>query len=145
MERRAGHSNTRAVSASATCTITAADEDESVDATASRSSSPAQSPASASFPSVSSSSLVIRLQSEEQERRHVRWTEDTIDNEHLNRKKSNICCIFHRHNDGDEEEDCTCPASPNSAPEAFLPPKGKNAYEYQPPYHRDNKDPESRK
>lgn len=26
----------------------------------------------------------------------VRWTEDVIDNEHLNRKKSKVCCIFHK-------------------------------------------------
>lgn len=25
----------------------------------------------------------------------VRWTEDVIDNEHLDKKKSKICCIFH--------------------------------------------------
>lgn len=36
-------------------------------------------------------------------RPHVTWTEDTIDNEHLNRKKSKICCIYHP-----PDEDCEC-------------------------------------
>lgn len=30
------------------------------------------------------------------ERRNIRWAEDTVDNELLNRKKSKICCIFHK-------------------------------------------------
>ncbi|KAK6889748.1 Type 1 phosphatases regulator YPI2, partial [Candida tropicalis] len=25
----------------------------------------------------------------------VRWSEDTVDNEHMNKKKTKICCIFH--------------------------------------------------
>lgn len=28
-------------------------------------------------------------------RSRVRWTEDVVDNEHMNKKKSKICCIFH--------------------------------------------------
>jgi protein phosphatase 1 regulatory subunit 11 len=27
--------------------------------------------------------------------RRVTWKEDTVDNEHANKRKSNICCIFH--------------------------------------------------
>ncbi|PHH50199.1 Type 1 phosphatases regulator YPI1 [Ceratocystis fimbriata CBS 114723] len=30
------------------------------------------------------------------ESRSVQWAEDVVDNEHLNRKKSKICCIYHR-------------------------------------------------
>lgn len=30
------------------------------------------------------------------ERPAVRWTDDVIDNEHMNKKKSKICCIFHK-------------------------------------------------
>lgn len=26
--------------------------------------------------------------------RHVTWTEETVDNEGMGRKKSNICCIY---------------------------------------------------
>lgn len=28
-------------------------------------------------------------------RSQVRWTDDVVDNEHMNKKKSKICCIFH--------------------------------------------------
>merc|ERR1712087_711898 len=28
--------------------------------------------------------------------RGVRWTEDTVDNEHMNKKSSKKCCIFHK-------------------------------------------------
>lgn len=28
--------------------------------------------------------------------RRIQWTAETVDNEHLNRKKSKVCCIFHR-------------------------------------------------
>lgn len=45
-------------------------------------------------------------------RRRVRWTADTVDNEDLGRKKSNMCCIFHTR--GGEQ----CP-----------PDDGWNAYE----------------
>lgn len=29
-------------------------------------------------------------------KRRVTWTPDTIDNSKMNRKKSKVCCIFHR-------------------------------------------------
>lgn len=32
-------------------------------------------------------------------RRRVTWTEDTVDNEHMNKRKSNICCIWHASQD----------------------------------------------
>ena len=31
-----------------------------------------------------------------QPRRGIRWTDDTVDNEHLGRKSSKKCCIFHK-------------------------------------------------
>merc|ERR1712050_445313 len=34
--------------------------------------------------------------SSSQPRRGIRWTEDTVDNEHLGRKSSKKCCIFHK-------------------------------------------------
>lgn len=40
----------------------------------------------------------------EEERRRVRWSQETIDNEHLNKKKSNICCIFHPQNENEYEK-----------------------------------------
>lgn len=34
------------------------------------------------------------LQGESPARRTVTWSEDVVDNEHLDKKKSNMCCIF---------------------------------------------------
>lgn len=31
---------------------------------------------------------------QEPKRKRVTWSEDTIDNEHMGKKKSNICCIY---------------------------------------------------
>ena len=36
--------------------------------------------------------LVLRLKA----RKHISFSEDTIDNEHLHKKKSKRCCIFHK-------------------------------------------------
>ncbi|KAF5116457.1 hypothetical protein DV454_001651 [Geotrichum candidum] len=39
----------------------------------------------------------LHLEAQERgERPGVRWTDDVIDNEHMNKKKSKICCIFHK-------------------------------------------------
>ncbi|VDK73984.1 unnamed protein product [Litomosoides sigmodontis] len=38
--------------------------------------------------------LILHLKQRETERPHVTWAEDTIDNEHLGRLKSNCCCIW---------------------------------------------------
>ncbi len=40
----------------------------------------------------------------------VRWTEETIDNEHMNKKSSKRCCIFHKvkkfaESDSDESDE----------------------------------------
>jgi protein phosphatase 1 regulatory subunit 11 len=44
-----------------------------------------------------SSTGTLRLEPEERgDRPAVRWTDDVIDNEHMNKKKSKICCIFHK-------------------------------------------------
>ena len=37
--------------------------------------------------------LRLRLKPEK-ERRKVQWTSETVDNEHLGRKKSKCCCVF---------------------------------------------------
>lgn len=39
-------------------------------------------------------------------RRGVRWTEDVVDNEHMNKKKSKVCCIFHPQQNYDELGEC---------------------------------------
>lgn len=35
----------------------------------------------------------------------VRWTEDVVDNEHMNKKKTKICCIFHPQREFGESSD----------------------------------------
>lgn len=52
-------------------------------------------------------------------RRQIQWAEDVVDNEHLGRKKSNICCIYRK-----EGEEC-CSSDDD-----------KNMYEYQPRYKK---------
>jgi hypothetical protein len=59
----------------------------------------------------------------------VTWTEDTIDNEHMNKKKSKICCIF--------KKPITNPDDSSSDSCSSCDEKGKNAYER--PTHYDRK------
>ena len=64
----------------------------------------------------------------------VTWSEDTVDNEHMHKKKSNICCIYHRPKLSPDDPDTS---SCDSCDE-----KGKNAYErpnhYDRPHHDGN-------
>lgn len=41
--------------------------------------------------------LVLRLRGahEPRRRRHIQWSEDTVDNEGMGRKSSKVCCIYH--------------------------------------------------
>lgn len=39
------------------------------------------------------------------QRHSVRWQSDVIDNEHMNKKKTKICCIFHPQQEFDDEVD----------------------------------------
>lgn len=59
----------------------------------------------------------------------VTWAEDVIDNEHMNKKKSNICCIYHRPK--------LSPDDPDTSSCSSCDEKGKNAYER--PNHYDRK------
>ena len=61
----------------------------------------------------------------------VKWSEDTIDNEHMGKKKSNICCIYHRPKLSPDDPDTS---SCDSCDE-----KGKNAYERPNHYNRESK------
>lgn len=36
------------------------------------------------------------------QRSNVRWEQGTVDNEHMNKKKTKICCIFHPQDEDDE-------------------------------------------
>ena len=46
---------------------------------------------------------VLRLKPE----RRVHWDGNVVDNEHLNRKKSNKCCIFHAQNEAATHSPCS--------------------------------------
>ena len=40
--------------------------------------------------------LILKIRAKSKQ---VTWHESVIDNEHMNKKKSNKCCIFHRQNE----------------------------------------------
>lgn len=42
---------------------------------------------------------VLHLVLQPRPQHHVRWTEDTVDNEHMNKKKSKKCCIYKKRRD----------------------------------------------
>ena len=49
--------------------------------------------------------LILKLQ---KKTKHVTWDESVIDNEHMNKRKSNKCCIFHKKrefNESSSEDD----------------------------------------
>ncbi|VEU21772.1 DEKNAAC102430 [Brettanomyces naardenensis] len=83
--------------------------------------------------------------------RKVKWKEGVIDNEHMNKKKTKICCIFHPQDDSDFECDSSDSDSSSSSSSSdsdsdnedakgSTPQKQKptepNAYEKQPKYRR---------
>ncbi|KAF3907331.1 hypothetical protein ABW20_dc0102147 [Dactylellina cionopaga] len=42
---------------------------------------------------------ILRLRGTQTERRRVTWTNEVVDNEGLGRKKTKICCIYHKTRD----------------------------------------------
>ncbi|KAK4047428.1 Type 1 phosphatases regulator ypi1 [Microbotryomycetes sp. JL221] len=48
---------------------------------------------------------VLRLRGRAMPNQHVRWEQQVVDNEGLNRKKSKICCIYHKPKAFDESSD----------------------------------------
>ncbi|KAI9500491.1 Type 1 phosphatases regulator ypi1 [Coemansia spiralis] len=69
----------------------------------------------------------------------VQWTDDTVDNEHLNKKKSKVCCIFRKErqfgeSDSDESDSsCSSHASDSDSPNEYermrkYKPKKHNAH-----------------
>ena len=46
--------------------------------------------------------LILRIRAKSKQ---VTWHESVIDNEHMNKKKSNKCCIFHMQNECYESSD----------------------------------------
>lgn len=43
----------------------------------------------------------------EKDHNNVRWKQDVIDNEHMNKKKTKICCIYHPQESDEEQEENT--------------------------------------
>ena len=41
--------------------------------------------------------LILKIRNTKQKK--ITWHESVIDNEHMNKRKSNICCIFHKKQD----------------------------------------------
>ncbi|KAF9435310.1 Type 1 phosphatases regulator ypi1 [Entomortierella beljakovae] len=48
---------------------------------------------------------VLELRGESNEGRRVQWDDDVVDNEHMGKKKSKICCIFKRQKEFGESSD----------------------------------------
>ena len=73
----------------------------------------------------------------------VRWTEDTVDNEHMNKKKTKICCIFHPQRQFDDGSSCeSCSSSDSSSDGSDTEDSKPNAYEHQPHYKNQSKVPQ---
>lgn len=50
--------------------------------------------AEGSDPEATGNRVVLKLRKPIKNRRHVAWHEGTVDNEHLNRRKSKCCCVY---------------------------------------------------
>ncbi|KAK9837945.1 hypothetical protein WJX74_008227 [Apatococcus lobatus] len=65
--------------------------------------------------------LTLRLKPRPRSRKAVKWAEDVVDNEEMNKKKSKKCCIFHAQqkfgqwNDDLDSDDETCEQCPGSS------------------------------
>ncbi|AAS54494.1 AGR005Cp [Eremothecium gossypii ATCC 10895] len=57
---------------------------------------------------------VPKLAKKEQKSK-VRWDENVVDNEHMNKKKTKICCIFHPQQNFDDEDGGECEHASSSA------------------------------
>ncbi|KAI3403237.2 YPI1 [Candida oxycetoniae] len=103
-----------------------------------------------------------KKKSKSKSKQGVRWSENVIDNEHMNKKKTKICCIFHpqrsfdeecqddydRHScsssdessDSSDEEGDSSSSSSRKQKKSVCENKG-NMYEYQPRYDNKSKLP----
>ncbi|KAH6639636.1 type 1 phosphatases regulator YPI1 [Boeremia exigua] len=54
---------------------------------------------------LSAPSGVLRLRAAPEERRHIQWAEDVIDNEGMGKKSSKVCCIYHAPREAGESSD----------------------------------------
>lgn len=69
-------------------------------------------------------------------RRHVRWSEDVVDNEHLNKKKSKVCCIYERPTEfGESSSDESSSSSSDSDSESDTEPECSSNHDHH--HHHD--------
>ncbi|XPS77654.1 Type 1 phosphatases regulator ypi1 [Ascochyta lentis] len=54
---------------------------------------------------LNASSGVLRLRAAPEERRHIQWAEDVVDNEGMGKKSSKVCCIYHAPREAGESSD----------------------------------------
>ncbi|KAF2625389.1 hypothetical protein BU25DRAFT_412823 [Macroventuria anomochaeta] len=54
---------------------------------------------------LSAPSGVLHLRAEPEERRHIQWAEDVVDNEGMGKKSSKVCCIYHAPREAGESSD----------------------------------------
>ncbi|EGV62597.1 hypothetical protein CANTEDRAFT_115109 [Yamadazyma tenuis ATCC 10573] len=69
----------------------------------------------------------------------VSWADDTVDNEHMNKKKTKICCIFHPadpNHSCESSSESESDASDDDGVAGGGAAGGPNAYEVQPKYPR---------
>lgn len=71
---------------------------------------------------------IIHLNTPSPSSSRVHWSPDTVDNEGLGKKKSNVCCIFHKEDKGHCQEG----GSEDDATRTDGKDDGWNAYEQQP-------------
>lgn len=112
---------------------------------------------SASQTTTTTAPPILKLRAQERQARDVSWDEGVIDNEHLNRNKTKICCIFHPSAGNCDEEDSSSSSDSSSdssdndendknnrIPRTSDSNKKKskpNAYEVQPHYKNQSKLP----
>ncbi|PVI07746.1 hypothetical protein DM02DRAFT_511648 [Periconia macrospinosa] len=54
---------------------------------------------------LSAPSGTLRLRAGPEERRHIQWAEDVVDNEGMGKKSSKVCCIYHKPREVGESSD----------------------------------------
>lgn len=59
-------------------------------------------------------SPILKLRAQERQARDVSWDANVVDNEHLNKKKTKICCIFHPSDRNCDEEDSSSSSDSSS-------------------------------
>lgn len=109
---------------------------------------PTTGPSSSSRPTAT---LHLRGGSSRRTDRHIQWDEAVIDNEHMNKKSSKVCCIYHRDDDGEVDEESECdhhalpPSTATSTSTATSSSSSTSSLSYQHPfpnaYERQSKPP----